>query len=114
MPNRRANPSRNGRDGKSSRRGTVRKSPRRASSRDPEDSIVALAESGRLGETAREEVRAQRAAGLPITYKRGNEVVREYPDGRREVLEVLPPAPPYKLPNGVGRIRNRNGIDGGG
>jgi hypothetical protein len=33
----------------------------------------------------------------------------EHADGQCEVLETLPPPPPYKLPKGVGRIRNRNG-----
>lgn len=70
-----------------------------------EDAIVALAESGKLAGAARAAIRDQRAAGLPITYKRGNEIVKEYPDGRLEVIGTLPPAT-YKLPKGVRRIRN--------
>jgi hypothetical protein len=109
MPNQRHKQSGNGRNGKSPRRGTAR-TLRRSTSSDPE-SLVALAESGRLGDAARAEVRAQRAAGLPITYKRGNQVVTEHPDGRCEVLETLRPPPPFKIPKGVGRIRNGNGTN---
>lgn len=34
-------------------------------------------------------VRAARNNNLPITYAAGNEVIREYPDGRKEVLTVI-------------------------
>lgn len=71
-----------------------------------EDAIVTLATTGQLAEAAASAIRAQRDAGLPITYQLGNDVVREFPDGRREVLATLQP-PTYRLPKGVGRIRNR-------
>ena len=34
-------------------------------------------------------VRSARNNNLPITYAAGNEVIREYPDGRKEVLTVI-------------------------
>ena len=73
--------------------------------RDPEDSGVALAESGRLDQAARDE--ATRESRL-LTCE-SNEVVREYPDGRCEVLETLPLLPPFNRPKGVGRICNSHG-----
>ena len=45
-------------------------------------------------------IQAQRDAGLPVTYQRGNEVVKEFPDGRREVLATID-VPEYRLPKGV-------------
>lgn len=76
--------------------------------RELEDLIVSLAESGRLAAAGRQAARETRAAGLPLTYKRGNQIVREHPDGRREVLETLPPPPPFKRPKGVKLIRRRS------
>src|SRR3982751_3952271 len=72
-----------------------------------EDLIVSLAESAHLAAAGRQAARETRAAGLPLTYKRGNQIVREHPDGRREVLETLPPAPPFERPKGVKLIRRR-------
>lgn len=80
-------------------------SPRRKP-RSLEDAIVNLATTGQLAEAGRAAVRAQHEAGLPVTYQRGNEVVKEFPDGRREVIATLEP-PEYRLPKGVARIRNR-------
>jgi hypothetical protein len=71
-----------------------------------EDSIVGLAESGKLAEAAAAAIRAQKARGIPVTFLEGNDVIKEYPDGRRETLETLEPAPVYRLPKGVKRIRN--------
>jgi hypothetical protein len=73
---------------------------------DLEEELVRLAESGRLAGAGRAAVRADRAAGLPVTYQRGSQVVREYPDGRREVLGTIPPTPPYKLPKSARRLRS--------
>src|SRR3982751_5317196 len=86
-------------------RAPPRRPPARA--RELEDLIVSLAESGQLAAAGRQAARETRAAGLPLTYKRGNQIVREYPDGRREVLETLPPAPPFERPKGVKLIRRR-------
>src|SRR4051794_12524689 len=49
--------------------------------RDLEDEVLRLARDGSLAAAGREAIKAQRAAGLPITYKRGNKIVRDYPDG---------------------------------
>lgn len=100
MPNP-SNPSSNGRNGKHAALGKARKSH---APRSEEEVMVSLAESGRFAEAAREEVLAQREAGLPITYKLGDEVVTEHSDGRREVIETIKP-PAYRPPRGVARIR---------
>lgn len=34
-------------------------------------------------------VRTAKNNNLPITYAAGNEVIREYPDGRKEVITVI-------------------------
>ena len=69
-----------------------------------EGAIVGLAIAGKLSGAGHSAVRAQREAGLPVTYRRGNEIIKEFPDGREEVLGVVQ-APVYKLPKGVKRIR---------
>jgi hypothetical protein len=91
---------------KSKTRSTSRRRPTPV--RELEDLIVSLAESGQLPAAGRQAARETRAAGLPLTYKRGNQIVREHPGGRREVLETLPPAPPFKRPKGVKVIRRRS------
>ena len=65
-----------------------------------EDRIVGLALSGKLAGAARNEIRAIRKLGLPLTFKRGNKIVKEFPDGRVEVLETLEKRPPV-VPKGV-------------
>ncbi len=82
-----------------SRRVAVRVKPRTL-----EDAVVGLAITGKLAEAARSAIRAQCAAGLAVTYMDGNEIVTEYPDGRRVVLRTLTP-PVYQIPKGVKRIR---------
>src|SRR5687768_9128645 len=62
-----------------------------------EDEISTLAATGQLAEAARSAIRAQQAAGLPITYQEGNEIIKEFPDGRREVLATLQPST-YRRP----------------
>jgi len=36
------------------------------------------------------------AAGLPVTHLEKNQIVKEWPDGRREILGELPPVVPLK------------------
>jgi hypothetical protein len=96
------------------RRGTATRagSDRRATRpRTPslEDSIVTLAETGKLAEAGAAAVRATKAAGLPVTFLEGNNVIREYPDGRREVVRRLKAAPKHPIPRGVARIPTVNG-----
>lgn len=69
-----------------------------------EDDLGALAAAGKLAGAGRAAVRAQRAAGLAVTYKRGDKIVREFPDGRREVIGTIAPRPRYTPAKGVSRI----------
>lgn len=62
--------------------------------------IEFLARTGKLGRSARKAIRAQTARGLAVTYKRGDEVIKEYADGRKEVLETLEPTS-FKVPANV-------------
>ena len=89
--------------------GRHRKPRGTSTAREGEDAVLGVGLSRRVRAAVREEVRAQRAAGLPVTYQRGNEVVREFADGRIEVLETLPPPPAYTLPRSVASIRNGGG-----
>jgi len=82
------------------------KSRRILSSDSLEDHIVELATSGKLACAAGAAIRSQKSRGLPITSKRGNEIVKVYSDGRTEVLETLNP-PIYKLPKGVKFFQNK-------
>jgi hypothetical protein len=65
-----------------------------------EGGIVDLALRGKLAKAARKAIRTAKGRGLPITFKKGNQVVKEHADGRIEVLETLA-APEYVLPKGV-------------
>jgi hypothetical protein len=59
-----------------------------------------MALKGELRDATRKVVQAQRDAGLAITFLRGARVIKQFPDGREEVLETLPPAT-YKFPANV-------------
>lgn len=65
-----------------------------------ESGVVKLAVGGKLARAGRQAILAQRKRRLPITFKRGDEVIKLYADGREEILEKLQ-ATPYVLPNGV-------------
>lgn len=65
-----------------------------------------LVNSGRLEQAGREAVAEQRRLGIPVTYKRGDEIVREHADGRVEVLAVVPSVT-VTLPPGVRRLGGR-------
>ena len=58
--------------------------------------------SGRPAEAGRLAVAETREAGMPVTYKRGDQIVCEYPDGREEILAVLPSVT-VTVPPGVRR-----------
>jgi hypothetical protein len=105
MATRKSHASSNGRNRKTHVRRTPAKSSRCAAPQTLEEAIVAAAASGKLADAARSAIRAQRQAGLPITYQSGNKIVREFPDGRREVLGTVE-TPVYKFPKGVRRIQN--------
>jgi len=65
-----------------------------------EDRISELARSGKLFNAAREAVEEQKKSGLPVTFRRGNQVIKQYADGREEVLAEIPPSK-FKIPAGV-------------
>lgn len=92
-------------NGTGHRHHTPRRVAERVTPRTLEDAVVSLATTGKLAEAARSAIRAQRKAGLAITYKKGNQIVTEYPDGRRVVLRNLTP-PIYTIPKGVKRLRS--------
>lgn len=62
-----------------------------------------LVSSGRLAEAGRFAVAEQRRLGIPVTYQRGAQIICEHPDGREEVLAVVPSVP-FVLPAGVRRL----------
>jgi len=65
-----------------------------------EDRVSELARSGKLFNAAREAVEEQKKSGLPVTFRRGNQVIKQYADGRVEVLGEIPPSR-FKIPPGV-------------
>jgi len=69
-----------------------------------EDKVIGLAMRGKLAKAGRRAAAAQRQMGLPVTLKRGQKVIKVYPDGREETLAELP-RPIYALPKGVRVIR---------
>src|SRR5947209_923820 len=106
MPNRKAAKSghSNGRISKPSHQS--RGPSRRPEPRELEDATVMLATTGKLAGAARRAIRAQREAGLPVTYQRGNKILMEYPDGRKVVIGTIePPSQSFTFPRGVRRIR---------
>jgi hypothetical protein len=70
-----------------------------------EANVVRLALEGKLSAAADRAVEEQRALGLPITFQRGDEVIKQYADGREEVLAKIPQTPPYNAPRGVRVIK---------
>jgi hypothetical protein len=70
-----------------------------------EANVVRLALEGKLAGAADRAVAEQKARGLPVTFQRGNEVIKQFADGREEVLATIPQSPPYKAPPGVRVIR---------
>ena len=65
-----------------------------------EANIRTIASPQRLASAGRKAISTQKKLGLSVTFKRGNKVIQQYPDGREKVLEELPP-PKYKLPVGI-------------
>src|SRR6266478_1829712 len=51
--------------------------------------IVALALSEKLAKAGRQEIETQLNLGIPVTYQEGDEVIKHYPDGRKEILETI-------------------------
>lgn len=68
-----------------------------------EGNIARLAGSGELAKAGQEAIARQKKLGIAVTFKRGDEVIKQWPDGREEVLERIERVK-YKLPAGVGII----------
>src|SRR5690349_4931790 len=54
-----------------------------------ETRIVSFAMMGKLKNAARAAVKSQLAAGLPVVYQAGNRILREHPDGTRELVRTV-------------------------
>ena len=65
-----------------------------------EENVVALATGGQLDAAAGEGRSKQSKLGLPLTFVRGSQIIKEYPDGRVEVLGRVD-ARAYQVPEGV-------------
>ena len=63
-----------------------------------ENRIIAMAMTGHVARAARAAVRRQQSIGLPVTFRRGNRVLKKYADGQVVTLELLDPVPAYTLP----------------
>jgi hypothetical protein len=63
-----------------------------------EGQLVSLAQNGMLAPAAQEAIASQLAHGLAVTFKRGDEVIKQYPDGHVEVLSELKRIP-YEQPH---------------
>jgi hypothetical protein len=62
--------------------------------------------SGELKEPAGQAIAAQLAQGFPVTFQRGDAVIRLFPDGHEEVIARVPIAS-YTLPPNVAVVKNR-------
>ncbi|MGC4033528.1 MAG: hypothetical protein QM754_17710 [Tepidisphaeraceae bacterium] len=63
-----------------------------ASDRTNENSkLIALALEGKLSRAARHAVQKQKSRGLAITFRRGNQIVRQDSDGKIIVLATIQP-----------------------
>jgi hypothetical protein len=71
-----------------------------------EAQLLSLATGGELAKAGRNAVKSQRQHGRAITFKRGTKVIKQYPDGREEVLDRVE-SPSYTLPQNVRIIKNQ-------
>jgi hypothetical protein len=76
----------------------------RPETRTLEANLVGLAMNGKLAKAGRRAVASQVDRGLPVTFKRGQKIIKAHADGREEVLATLD-RPAYTLPKGVRVIR---------
>lgn len=63
--------------------------------------VVELALQGKLAKSARAAVRHHKAQGNPVTFKRGDKIIRETSDGRKEQIGTVKRAVDFRLPKGV-------------
>ena len=54
-----------------------------------EAQLPRLAAEGKLDGAARAAIERQKAKGLAISFLRGSSIIKQYPDGREEVLGTL-------------------------
>jgi len=71
-----------------------------------EDHLLELAAEGTLAEAAGGAIRAQKEQGLPVTFKRGDQVIKAFADGREEVLTTVA-RPTYTIPSGLRVLRSK-------
>ena len=90
--------------------GEMRQRPEETKSTEGEDSLEAalprLIAEGRLGEAGRRAIADQLARGFPVTFQRGELVIKLFPDGREEVLARVP-VRPYKLPIDISVVETK-------
>lgn len=65
-----------------------------------ETAFLKLALGGKLAKAGRDAIRRQRAKGLAVTFKRGQEIIKQYPDGREEILGRVAPRR-FRMPKNV-------------
>jgi hypothetical protein len=70
-----------------------------------EHRLLELASSGALAGAGREAIRAQVERGIPVTFLRGEQVIKRHADGREEVLGAVPRRT-FVPPGGVHVIDN--------
>jgi hypothetical protein len=71
-----------------------------------EAQLPRLIASGELKEAARRAIADQLARGIPVTFQRGEAIVKVYPDGREEILGRVPQRT-YRIPPDVTVVEPR-------
>lgn len=61
----------------------------------PEEVVKALKAIGK--ETGRRAIAEDKALGLPVTFVENDQIIKEFPDGRREVIGKVPPSEKVKI-----------------
>jgi hypothetical protein len=65
-----------------------------------ENQVVKFAMGGKLAKVSRDAVRRQVKKGFAVTFKRGNKVIKQFPDGREEILGTIKKLD-FQLPTNV-------------
>ena len=55
-----------------------------------EDSVLELERNGSLAKVSTAAIRKQKARGVPVVFKCGNNIVKQFPNGRVTILKRLP------------------------
>jgi hypothetical protein len=56
---------------------------------EPEDRIEAMAREGKLRGAGKQAVARLQAKGIPVTFARGNRIIKRHADGTEEVLGTI-------------------------